>query len=355
MTRCQVARAAASTAVAPRAPRTPPRGASARRTGERTVRSPNFAASAARRSGWATERSSPVSPISPKQRQAERAARGARRGPRSPPPARPRGRPRARRCARRRRRSRTRRRSRPRRPHGAPSTASTSARRLRSNPLHDPPRRDELRRRDERLDLDEQRPRALHRREHDTARAPSSPRPRTARWHRGPRRGRPSRISKTPTSFVEPKRFLSARSVRYVRSRSPSNCSTQSTRCSSTRGPASEPSFVTCPTRSDRGARALGDLGDAGRDLADLADRARRAVERGGVQRLDRVDHAGLGALGAQRREDGVEVGLGEDRDVERRVAEPLGAQADLGRRTPRRRRRACAGRRPRGGRGPCS
>ena len=36
--------------------------------------------------------------------------------------------------------------------------------------------------------------------------------------------------------------------MRYVRSRSPSNWRTQSTRCSSTRGPASAPSFVTCPT-----------------------------------------------------------------------------------------------------------
>src|SRR5918992_1480878 len=58
-----------------------------------------------------------------------------------------------------------------------------------------------------------------------------------------------SRISNTPASLVEPKRFFSARRVRYVRSRSPSNESTQSTRCSSTRGPASDPSFVTWPTR----------------------------------------------------------------------------------------------------------
>ena len=59
----------------------------------------------------------------------------------------------------------------------------------------------------------------------------------------------PARISKTPTSLVAPKRFLSARSVRKWRSRSPSKKSTQSTRCSSTRGPATAPSFVTCPTR----------------------------------------------------------------------------------------------------------
>ena len=55
-------------------------------------------------------------------------------------------------------------------------------------------------------------------------------------------------ISKTPTSFVDPKRFFTARSTRKNRLRSPSNCSTVSTMCSSTRGPAMAPSFVTWPT-----------------------------------------------------------------------------------------------------------
>ena len=59
----------------------------------------------------------------------------------------------------------------------------------------------------------------------------------------------PERISNTPTSLVAPKRFLSARRVRKLRSRSPSKKSTQSTRCSSTRGPATAPSLVTWPTR----------------------------------------------------------------------------------------------------------
>ena len=54
-------------------------------------------------------------------------------------------------------------------------------------------------------------------------------------------------------------------------------------------------------------------------DLADLADGAGRAGQRRGVERLDRVDHADLRALGLERREHGVEVGLGEHRDVERR------------------------------------
>ncbi len=55
--------------------------------------------------------------------------------------------------------------------------------------------------------------------------------------------------SKQPISSTGPKRFLTARSRRSRVLRSPSNCSTTSTRCSSTRGPATEPSLVTWPTR----------------------------------------------------------------------------------------------------------
>ena len=58
----------------------------------------------------------------------------------------------------------------------------------------------------------------------------------------------PSRISNTPTSEVAPKRFFTERSKRYAWKRSPSRYSTVSTICSSTRGPAMAPSFVTWPT-----------------------------------------------------------------------------------------------------------
>ena len=51
--------------------------------------------------------------------------------------------------------------------------------------------------------------------------------------------------SKHPTSSTGPKRFLIARTIRKRELRSPSKCSTTSTRCSSTRGPAIEPSLVT--------------------------------------------------------------------------------------------------------------
>jgi hypothetical protein len=56
-------------------------------------------------------------------------------------------------------------------------------------------------------------------------------------------------ISNTPISFVEPKRFLTARRMRKAWPRSPSKYSTVSTICSSTRGPAMAPSLVTWPMR----------------------------------------------------------------------------------------------------------
>ena len=54
--------------------------------------------------------------------------------------------------------------------------------------------------------------------------------------------------SKQPTSSTGPKRFFMARSMRKRELRSPSKLRTTSTRCSSTRGPAIEPSLVTWPT-----------------------------------------------------------------------------------------------------------
>ena len=54
-------------------------------------------------------------------------------------------------------------------------------------------------------------------------------------------------ISKTPISLVAPKRFFAARRMRYVVCWSPSKYSTQSTMCSSTLGPAMDPSLFTWP------------------------------------------------------------------------------------------------------------
>src|SRR3954449_2677032 len=56
-------------------------------------------------------------------------------------------------------------------------------------------------------------------------------------------------ISNTPISSVGPKRFFTARRIRNCCEPSPSNDSTASTMCSTTRGPAIWPSLVTWPTR----------------------------------------------------------------------------------------------------------
>src|ERR1700712_1715880 len=56
-------------------------------------------------------------------------------------------------------------------------------------------------------------------------------------------------ISNTPISSVGPNRFLTARRIRNCWEPSPSNDSTASTMCSTTRGPAIWPSLVTWPTR----------------------------------------------------------------------------------------------------------
>ncbi|MNT08702.1 hypothetical protein D3C72_1434520 [compost metagenome] len=56
-------------------------------------------------------------------------------------------------------------------------------------------------------------------------------------------------MANTPSSLTAPKRFLMARTRRKLEWASPSKYSTVSTMCSSTRGPASAPSFVTWPTR----------------------------------------------------------------------------------------------------------
>ena len=96
--------------------------------------------------------------------------------------------------------------------------------------------------------------------------------------------------SKQPTSSVGPYRFLTARTMRSRECRSPSKCSTTSTRCSSVRGPATEPSLVTCPTRIVAIARSLATAVSARGDLAYLGDAAGHAVDLAGRDGLHRVD-----------------------------------------------------------------
>ena len=91
----------------------------------------------------------------------------------------------------------------------------SSASRFASRPLGLARRRAVAGRADERLDLDEQRPAALERRGDDAARRRPAVIGRGTRGpDRRPRRRPRSAISNTPTSSVEPKRFLVARSRR---------------------------------------------------------------------------------------------------------------------------------------------
>ena len=103
------------------------------------------------------------------------------------------------------------------------------------------------------------------------------------------------------------------------------------------------------PDQDHRAVDPLGDLHDRVRRLADLARPipARRSSPSR-VQRLDRVDHAGVGPLGLERREDVLERGLGDRRDGERAPRRAARRAAGPARPTPRRRRRACGG--PRAG-----
>ena len=271
-------RGAAPGRSAPRAP-----------SGTSTRRKPRRAASRTRRSRRATRRTSPPSPISPQAATSAGSARSSRLdasasasaeiGAGLAPPARRPPRSRRRRGRRGRRRSRR------------SSTASSSA----SAPVVDAEagaaRGAVARRRDQRLELDQHRPRALEQRHDARARRAGAALgeeqlARDSRPPRGPR----SPIGKTPTSWVEPKRFLLARSRRKawlavaLEARAP-------------RRPGAR-------ARAGRRAALLGDVADEDergavrlrrrreqrRALAHLRDRARRRLDAVGAQRLDRVD-----------------------------------------------------------------
>ena len=73
----------------------------------------------------------------------------------------------------------------------------------------------------------------------------------------------------------------------------------------------------------------LRDPEQAAGGLADLADRAGRRAHVGGIESLDRVDHADVGPLALEGGADGIELGLGEDLDV-LGAAEPRRAQLHL-------------------------
>ncbi len=132
---------------------------------------------------------------------------------------------------------------------------------------------------DERLHLDQQRPRAFLRDAARTSRARCCAccDRNSADGFATPRRPR-SVMANTPSSLTAPKRFLIARAPRRNdECVSPSKYSTVSTICSSTRAARrARPPSVTWPTGDDRGARLLGDARQLRRALAHLRDRAGR-------------------------------------------------------------------------------
>ncbi len=137
-------------------------------------------------------------------------------------------------------------------------------------------------------------------------------------------------ISNSPSSFVGPKRCFDARSSRSAWWRSPSNCNTVSTTCSSTRGPARPPSLVTWPTSTIDDVALLGLVDEPLGAPADLADAAGQRTERRVGHGLDRVDHDQLGADSFDRFEDVRQRRLGVQPQVVAGGAEALGTALDL-------------------------
>ena len=136
--------------------------------------------------------------------------------------------------------------------------------------------------------------------------------------------------SKQPTSSVGPKRFLTARTRRSRECRSPSNWMTTSTRCSSTRGPAIEPSLVTCPTRRTAMPRALAAAMRRTGDLAHLGDVACLALDVGARDGLHGVDDEQPRRARLDVAEHGREVGLGGEVERVGHRRDAFGAGAHL-------------------------
>ena len=142
-----------------------------------------------------------------------------------------------------------------------------------------------------------------------------------------------SRSSKQPTSSAGPKRFFTPRTMRSVECLSPSNDSTTSTRCSSTRGPAMPPSFVTCPTSSTGSPRSLASPVSA-------TVTARVCVTPPGAPSASAVDIVWMestisrsGCSSSRCPRIGAEVGLGREVQLVAQRAGALGPQAHLTRR----------------------
>ena len=138
--------------------------------------------------------------------------------------------------------------------------------------------------------------------------------------------------SKQPTSSVAPYRFFTPRTRRSRACRSPSKCSTTSTRCSSSRGPGDGAVLGDMADQQRGHAALLGGADQRAGHLADLRHAARRAVDLGGGDGLHRVEDQQGRLHRVQVAEDGGQVGLGGEIEVVVERADPVGAQPHLAR-----------------------
>ena len=209
--------------------------------------------------------------------------------------------------------------------------------------------------RDERLDLDQQRPRALHRREDDRARR--------LRGLADEARAGVEDLDEAALAHLEDADLVRRAEAVLQRAQRAVGALALALELQHAVDEVLEHARAgqrallgDVADEQDGGALALGHLADPRRHLAHLADRARRGLERArecSVWTESMTQASGRSASSAA--EHGVEVGLGQHGDLER-VGRP-GARRAGGSAppTPRRRRRAWRARPRRGGRGPCS
>ncbi len=141
----------------------------------------------------------------------------------------------------------------------------------------------------------------------------------------------PWRISNSPASEVEPKRFFSAAQL-AVRALALAFEVQHAVHHVLEHARARERAVLgDVPHEDRRDAARLGELHHAHRDLAHLAHRARGAEESSAAWSVctESITHAS-GRVRAEHVEHRVEVGLGHDRHRQRAGAEPLGAQPHL-------------------------
>ena len=291
---------------------------------------PRRDASRRRRSSPETGRSSPSSPTSPTRRSAASIGRSrsdeasasatARSRPGSLTSGRPRG-------SRRRRGSAARSRPGGRAPPAGARAGSGRSRR--------PPRRRRVaRRRDERLDLDEQRPAALEGRRDDAAgrRAVVVGEERAARIGNLAQAGLAHLEHAELIGGAEP--VLRGPDEAHDAPRSPPRSMTASTRCSSVRGPAIEPSLVTWPTSTTAIPSPFASSIRRNADSRTWPTLPAGPSRSSDGHRLDRIDDDQRGPRRPRGLHDGARPRCRKHRDGVRRgaaaEAEPCAAEADL-------------------------